>query len=48
MQERYSVVLCFGLCYLVSVRGYVVCDRQLDNNFEAGRLKVLGTYPTAV
>src|ERR1700687_2132412 len=37
-----------GHLSLLAVRGCVVCDRQLDNNFEARRPKVLGTDRTAV
>src|ERR1700686_3272976 len=33
---------------LISAGCYVVCDGQLDNNFETRRPKVLGTYRTAV
>jgi len=37
-----------GLCDLVSLSAYVLCGRQLDNNFEARRLEVFGADRTAV
>jgi hypothetical protein len=38
----------FGLRDFIPVRGRVACDRQPDNNLEAGGLEVFGAYRTAV